>query len=62
MGQHVQHYLRLHEGAKLEFGGPFLLPDAGGMMVTTKEVSQEELEAFVASDPAVQASLLIYEI
>jgi uncharacterized protein YciI len=62
MGQHVQHYLKLHEEAKLEFGGPSLLPDAGGMMVASKEVSQEELEAFVASDPAVQAGLLIYEI
>jgi len=32
------------------------------MMVTTKAVSQAELEAFAASDPAVQSGLLIYEI
>ena len=32
------------------------------MMVATKDVSQEELEAFAASDPAVQAGLLLYEI
>lgn len=32
------------------------------MMVATKDVSQEELDAFAASDPAVQAGLLIYEI
>ena len=32
------------------------------MMVATKEVSQEELEAFAAADPAVQSGLLIFEI
>ena len=47
---------------KLELGGPFLIQDAGGMMVATNDVSQAELEAFAASDPAVQAGLLIYEI
>ena len=62
VGEHVQHYLRLHEQGKLGLGGPFLLADAGGMMVATKEVLQEELEAFAAADPAVQTGLLIYEI
>ena len=62
VGQHVQHYLKLHEQGKLELGGPFLLQDAGGMMVATKEVSQAELETFAASDPAVQAGLLTYEV
>ncbi|HLO15646.1 MAG TPA: YciI family protein [Anaerolineales bacterium] len=62
VGDHVGHYLKLHEQGKLELGGPFLLQDAGGMMVATKDVSQEELEAFAAADPAVQAGLLIYEI
>lgn len=62
VGQHVQHYLKLHEQGKLELGGPFLLPDAGGMMVATRDVLREELEAFAASDPAVQSGLLIYEI
>jgi len=62
VGQHVQYYLKLHEQGKLELGGPFLLQDAGGMMVATKEVSQAELEAFAASDPAVQAGLLVYEV
>lgn len=60
--QHVQHYLKLHEQGKLELGGPFLLQDVGGMMVATKDVSQEELESFAAADPAVQAGLLKYEI
>ena len=62
VGEHVQHYLKLHEQGKLEFGGPFLLQDMGGMMVATKDVSQEELESFAAADPAVKAGLLNYEI
>ena len=62
VGEHVQHYLKLHKQGKLELGGPFLLQDAGGMMVATKEVSQEELETFAASDPAIKAGLLIYEV
>lgn len=60
--QHVQHYLKFSKQGKLELGGSFLYKDAGGMMVATKDVTQEELEAFAASDPAVQASLLTYEI
>jgi uncharacterized protein YciI len=62
VSEHVQHYLKLHEQGKLELGGPFLLPDAGGMMAATKEVSQAELETFAASDPAVQSGLLVYEV
>lgn len=62
VGEHVQHYLKFHEQGKLELGGPFLLQDAGGMMVATKDVSREELEAFAAADPAVQSGLLTYEI
>jgi uncharacterized protein YciI len=61
VGEHVRHYLKLREQGKLELGGPFLLQDAGGMMVATKDVSQEQLEAFAAADPAIQAGLLIYE-
>jgi uncharacterized protein YciI len=59
---HVMHYRQLHEQGKLEIGGPFLLPDSGGMMVTVPEVGREEIEAFAAADPAVQAGLLTYEI
>ena len=62
VGEHVQHYLKLHKQGKLELGGPFLLQDAGGMMVATKEVSHEELEAFAASDPAIKAGVLVYEV
>ena len=62
VGEHVQHYLKLHEQGKLELGGPFLLPDLGGMMVATKDVTQGELETFAAADPAVKSGLLVYEI
>jgi len=58
----VSHYFKFHEQGKLELGGPFLLPNMGGMMVTTKEVTQEEIESFAASDPAVKSGLLIYEV
>ena len=59
---HVKYYVKLYEQGKLELGGPFLVPDAGGMMVTTKEVTWEEIEAFAAADPAVQSGLLLFEI
>ena len=62
VSQHVHHYMKLHEQGKLELGGPFLLQDAGGMMVATRDVSQDELDAFAASDPAVQSGLLVYEV
>jgi uncharacterized protein YciI len=62
VSEHVQHFLKLHQQGKLQLGGPFLLPDVGGMMVTTKEVSREEIETFAAADPAVQSGLLIYEV
>jgi uncharacterized protein YciI len=62
VGEHVGHYLKFHQQGKLELGGPFLVPDLGGMMVATKDVTQEELEAFAAADPAVQSGLLVYEV
>ena len=62
VGEHVQHYLKLYEQGKLELGGPFLIADMGGMMVATKYVTQEEIEAFAAADPAVKSGLLIYEV
>jgi len=62
VGEHVQHYLKFHEQGKLELGGPFLLPDVGGMMVAIKDVTQQELEAHAIANPAVQSGLLVYEI
>jgi uncharacterized protein YciI len=61
-GEHLQHYLKFQRERKLELGGPFLMQDAGGMMVATKEVSREELEAFTAADPAIKSGLLVFEI
>ena len=60
--EHVGHYLILNEQGKLKLGGPFLIPDVGGMVITTKEVSQEEIETFAAADPAVRSGLLVYEV
>jgi uncharacterized protein YciI len=62
VGEHVQHYLKLHRQGKLELGGPFLSEDAGGMMVATKDVSQDELDAFAVDDPAVRSGLLVCEV
>lgn len=59
---HVLHFRQLHAQGKLAMGGPFLMPDAGGLMVATPDVTQVELEAFAAADPAVQAGLLEYEV
>jgi hypothetical protein len=56
VNEHVQHYLKLHKQGKLELGGPFLLQDSGGMMVATKEVSQQNsmllLQMTLPYDPA----------
>jgi uncharacterized protein YciI len=60
--EHVAHYLHLNEQGKLALGGPFLTPDSGGMMVTSKEVDLDEIEAFAAADPAVRSGLLLFEI
>ena len=62
VSEHVQHYAKLHEQGRLQLGGPFLLADAGGMMITTKAITREEIEAFAEADPAVKSGLLIYEI
>jgi uncharacterized protein YciI len=59
---HVAHYRQLHEDGKLELGGPFLLPDSGGMMIATIDVTRDEIESFAAADPAVQSGLLRFEI
>ena len=58
----VNHYAQFHAQGKLELGGPFLIADTGGMMVTVKGVDPEELEAFAEADPAVQSGLLEYFI
>jgi uncharacterized protein YciI len=59
---HVAHYRQLYQQGKLELGGPFLIPDSGGMMVTTKGITYDEIEAFAAADPAVKTGLLRFEM
>ena len=59
---HVKHYQQFHAEGKLALGGPFLLADLGGMMITIPDLSVEEVEAFAAADPAVKAGLLRYEV
>jgi uncharacterized protein YciI len=61
VADHVRHYAGLLEQGKLDRGGPFMTDD-GGMMIAVAEMSGDELEAFAAADPAVQAGLLLYEI
>lgn len=60
--EHVQHYAKFYEQGKLLLGGPFNDIDSGGMMIASKEVTREELEEFAASDPAVIAGLLNFEV
>lgn len=60
--EHVMHYRQLLEQGKLEIGGPFLIEDAGGMMVTMVGVARDEIEAFAAADPAVQSGLLEFQV
>jgi uncharacterized protein YciI len=43
-------------------GGPFLVPNSGGMMVAASQVTQDELQEFAAADPAVKSKLLTFEI
>lgn len=59
---HVMHYGELYQQGKLEMGGPFLMQDSGGMMVTTPDVSEREINEFAAADPAVQQGLLRFEV
>jgi len=59
---HVQHYRKLHDQGNLLLGGPFTDIDSGGMMIAEGEISREEIEGFAASDPAVIAGLLNFDV
>jgi uncharacterized protein YciI len=59
---HIAHFRQWLEQGKLELGGPFLDEAAGGMMVPTAGVPEEEIVAFVQADPAVHAGLLTVEV
>lgn len=60
--KHVEHYRKFHEQGKLFLGGPYTDIDSGGMMIADENVKREELEEFAASDPAVIAGLLRFEV
>jgi uncharacterized protein YciI len=60
--EHVEHYRKLLEEGKLALGGPHLDAKAGGMMIPAAGVSEAEVEAFAAADPAVVSGLLLAEI
>ena len=60
--EHVAHYRKFFESGKLDFGGPFLDDRGGGMMITHKNVSESEAEAFAQSDPAILSGVLRCEI
>lgn len=59
---HVEHYRRLNQQGKLEFGGPFMDAKAGGMMIPSAGLSEAEIRQFAADDPAVKTGLLVAEI
>jgi uncharacterized protein YciI len=60
--EHVQHYRKFHNQGKLFQGGPYTDIDSGGMMIANEGITREELEIFAASDPAVIAGLLTFEV
>jgi uncharacterized protein YciI len=59
---HVSHYAQLLDAGKLALGGPHLDARGGGMMVPSAGVSEEEVTAFAADDPAVKAGVLVFEV
>jgi uncharacterized protein YciI len=60
--EHVQHYRKLQGQGNLLLGGPFTDIDSGGMMIADGEISREEIEEYAASDPAVKAGVLKFEV
>lgn len=60
--EHVGHYKTLLDAGKLALGGPHLDAAGGGMMIAAPGVTEEELRAFAAEDPAVLSGLLTCEV
>ncbi len=60
--EHVLHYKQWLDNGKLLMGGPYLPPFEGGMMIAADHVTEDELKAYAASDPAVHAKLLNFEV
>lgn len=59
---HVGHYGTLLQAGKLALGGPHLDGKGGGMMIPAAGVTEAEISAFAAEDPAVKAEVLRFEI
>jgi len=59
---HVAHYAELLKQGKLVMGGPFLDTESGGIMIAEPGVSEQELRAFAAADPAVRSGLLTFKV
>jgi uncharacterized protein YciI len=60
--EHIEHYRKLLEAGKLALGGPHVDDKAGGMMIPTAGVSEEETIRYAAEDPAVKSGLLKAEV
>ena len=58
----MAHYAELLKQGKLVMGGPFLDARSGGMMIAEPGVTEHELRAFAADDPAVKSGLLAFEV
>ena len=59
---HVAHYRQWLEAGKLEFGGPHLDAEGGGMMIPVANVSEDEVKRFANEDPAVKGGTVIAEV
>ena len=59
---HIAHYREWLDAGRLLFGGPFLDPRGGGMMVPTAGLTEAEVVAFAQADPAVQSGLLVADV
>ena len=60
--EHVGHYRKLLEAGKLALGGPHLDAGGGGMMVPAAGITEAEISAFAAEDPAVTSGVLRFEV
>jgi uncharacterized protein YciI len=59
---HIAHYKKLLEAGKLALGGPHVDDAGGGMMIPAAGVTESEIAAFAAEDPAVMSGLLTFEV
>jgi uncharacterized protein YciI len=59
---HVAHYRKLLDSGQLVMGGPHLDERSGGMMIPAAGLSEAEIKAFAADDPAVRSGVLIAEV